>query len=382
MSTSTLKAGISVTVTAICAMAIWSAGAAAAPVAELTPPEHAFGDQVIKTESANYDFTLSNTNTPDGGFTVVSVDKGGQNPGQFNLKPATNCTPGLVLDENDGQCRIRVSFKPGSLGNKAATVEVVTSLSATPLTVEITGKGVAAPVVTAGLSSIAVPFEARDIGEGPSVPRTIVLSSLGALPLQVGAVTIGGVDASQFPSDLTGCQNRTLNQGQSCQVSVTFDPDTPGAKRAQVSFATNAPNSPSIVSLAGEATTPPKPTRLDVTKTLPKVTGNSVRLPVTCVKGGSTACKGSVALSVKGSALGRKGKQAKRLFRVGGRSFAVDGRFDILSVKLKGFALKSLRKRGKLPLRVTIKVKQPDSTYRSRTLSRTAKAKAKRARKR
>lgn len=355
-------------------LAAFAAPAGAAPIAELTPASHAFGSQHVGTESTRFDFTLANTG--DGQITVASVGKGGNNPGQFKIKNGGSCDPGVVLDSVTPSCTVRVTFDPGSLGNKNAQIQVVTDLAPEPLIVAVTGTAIPAPAVTIGVSSAAIPFESRMIGDGPGVPRTVEVSSQGSLPLQIGAITLSGADAAQFALDPAGCENQTLTQGQICRFDVTFVPSTAGHKKAEVAIASNAPDAPSIVHLAGIGTAPPPPpgrARTGLGSVLPKVKSGRLSLPLTCSVVETSRCAGKLTIRANGKALGLKGGKAKRNMVIGTRAYSFTGARKTFAARLKGVALKQLRKRGRLKVRVVVTTKQPDGTVITRTFGRTAR---------
>lgn len=360
MFTSRFRAVLTGSLAVLVLVAAGSSAAVAAPIAELTPASHGFGQQNVGTESDRFDFTLANTG--DGQITVVSVEKAGSNPGQFKIKAASTCAAAVVLDSSSPSCRIRVTFDPGSLGTKTATISVVTDLSPTPLTAQITGTSVAVPAVGIGISSVAIPFESRGIDEGPSVPRSLEISSTGSLPLEVGDISTAG-ETSQFLVDASACAHRTLTQGQNCLLPIVFDPDSAGIKRAQVSILSNAAASPSVVSLAGSATAPPPEPRRTVVKIggiLPRVTGSSLKLPLTCVLGDSTSCSGKIRVMTTGVWLGKKGKARQRQFVIGKIAYSQVVARGTAKVRLKPFAMKSLRKRGRMNLQIVYSVNQPD----------------------
>lgn len=350
----------------------WPAVAMSAPVAQLTPPAHAFGEQEIRTQSENFDFTLANAG--DGTITVFSVAKAGENPGQFRLKGGGSCDPGVILSGPNPNCSVRVSFSPTSAGNKQAVIQVVTDLSPDPLTVAVTGRGLAEPTVRLGVSPVSMTFGSRRVSESPSNPRAVVLTSRGSLPLNIGAVSVAGTDASQFVVDPAACANRTLGQNQSCGIPVFFDPSTTGAKRAAISIESNATNSPRIVSLAGTAK-PARPTLVRITPFLPRVRANAATagVPLRCFAGDAPACAGKVFLRVRGRAIGKRGPAARRGFSAGSRAYTLGRYRATVPVRLKPFALKALRRRGRLPVEITTTVRQPTGEFRLRNHYRTVK---------
>src|ERR1035437_3715842 len=96
---------------------------------------HDFGNQIVGTDSATQTFTLKNTGDADLHVSMVSM------PGSNFVYHSSTCatvTPGST-------CTISVSFHPGSLGVKGATVSVYDDAGDSPQTIPLTGTGVIGP---------------------------------------------------------------------------------------------------------------------------------------------------------------------------------------------------------------------------------------------
>lgn len=86
------------------------------------------------------------------------------------------------------------------------------------------------------VASESVPdFGSVDIGETAS--KTVTIENTGTAPLGVAAAwslaTVGGTDAtdrSQFSLGQNGCQGKTLQPGEKCDVEVLFSPTSEGPK--------------------------------------------------------------------------------------------------------------------------------------------------------
>ncbi|MFN8127115.1 MAG: BspA family leucine-rich repeat surface protein [Candidatus Nanopelagicales bacterium] len=97
------------------------------------------------------------------------------------------------------------------------------------------------------------PFEffAQDVGF--SATGTITAASGGDAELIFGAdaLSVTGTDAAMFSVTEDNCSGKTLPRGDVCTVTVSFSPTSIGDKTASLLFASDSPQSPYVVPLAG-----------------------------------------------------------------------------------------------------------------------------------
>jgi hypothetical protein len=84
-------------------------------------------------------------------------------------------------------------------------------------------------------------FGAQVVGQ-TSAGAVITLTNVGAQVLTLGGSVISGPSAAEFTLVADACAGRTLGYQQSCTVTATFSPSSPGAQEATVSFSTNSPD--------------------------------------------------------------------------------------------------------------------------------------------
>lgn len=103
-------------------------------------------------------------------------------------------------------------------------------------------------------SGITIDPASHDFGDTPVGtavgPQEFTVTSSGATQLLFGPISLTGADSDQFALTGTSC-GPPLAPGQTCTVSVSFNPTSTGAKTASLSFVTDAPGSPQTVSLSG-----------------------------------------------------------------------------------------------------------------------------------
>ncbi|HEY7292623.1 MAG TPA: fibronectin type III domain-containing protein [Vicinamibacterales bacterium] len=109
-----------------------------------------------------------------------------------------------------------------------------------------------------GQSSAALSLSSASLNLGNvtvgtvSAPQSVTITNGGSLPLNIGSVTITGVDASNF-GQTNNCVGTVPPQG-TCSISVTFTPSSGGVSTATLAITDNAPGNPHSVSLTGNGT--------------------------------------------------------------------------------------------------------------------------------
>ena len=151
--------------------------------------------------------------------------------------------PTLPLTLSAGQsATATVVFAPKNSGTLNGALTVTVSGSSQPVTVPLTGAGLAAGQLSANPSSIN--FGSVDLGKSLQ---------------QGGSLTTGGTDVIVSSASWNGAGfslsgitfPTTVKAGTSTPFTVTFAPQGTGNVTGQVSFLSNATNSPTVVALSG-----------------------------------------------------------------------------------------------------------------------------------
>jgi hypothetical protein len=200
-----------------------------------------FAPQVVRTQSANQQVTL--TNTGPAALHITTIALTGANPGDYSQ--TNNCPVGGNLGSG-ASCRVTVRFSPTVVGVRTATVAITTNDPGTPVAnVTLTGTGIQAAVsltptsfnfgtVTRGQSSTAQPF---------------TLTNSGTAALTISNISFGGNNPNQF-NQTNNC-GASLAISASCTINVTFVPNRRGALSATLQIRDNAPGSPQTATLTG-----------------------------------------------------------------------------------------------------------------------------------
>lgn len=178
----------------------------------------------------------------------------------------------------NSSCQLKVEFEPTAAGAASGVLTVIDD-SGTQ-TLPFTATGTAPPTDTLSVASLA--FPSTVIG-GSSAPQHVTLSNSGGNPLTDIAVSVTG------PFQQSNTCTTQLVSGQSCYVTVTYQPTDAGAQTGTVTVADILRTQ--TVALAGTgmlpATLAATPTRLSFGNQQPSAA--SAPQIVTLANGGSTS---------------------------------------------------------------------------------------------
>jgi len=182
--------------------------------------------------------TLTLTNA---GTASVTVSQGGVTGAGFGLSGLN-----LPLTLAAGQsASLNVIFAPSAAGSVAGSLSILSSASASPVSVTLSGSGVTYHL-TPSASSVGY---FGSVGVSAKSVQTIALTNTGT-----GTVTISQITLSGTAFNLTALiLPATLTPGQS--VTIAFDPSAPGSAVGTISVISNASVSPLVLSLTGTGAT-------------------------------------------------------------------------------------------------------------------------------
>ncbi len=200
----------------------------------------AFGERQTNT---NTPLPLTVTNGGTGTLQVTSITKGGAGQAAYTLSGTTLSVPA-------GQSRsVTVTFNPSSVGQADATLTLATNSVANPsVVVALTGRGVNPTIQV--LNALA--FGDQQIND--TATRTLTVANTGTGTLNITNITKGGTGSAYYgftPSTLT------VPEGQSRDLTVTFNPTAQGLANATLTLTTNdVTRSTVTVSLSGRGINP------------------------------------------------------------------------------------------------------------------------------
>jgi Abnormal spindle-like microcephaly-assoc'd, ASPM-SPD-2-Hydin len=197
-----------------------------------------FPDQRVGTTSTGQSVLVSN-NT-DYAASPAGPTVTGANAGDFT---PTGCTGAVAAN---GSCAVTVTFTPTATGNRSAT------LNAAGQQVSLTGNGTNP---SASVSPATISFGNQPV-HVISPTQAITLQNTGTAPLTYGSVGVGGANPGDFSVSDTGCAAvGSLAPGDTCGITVAFNPTAAGARSAVVSVNDGDPqNGTQTVNVSGTGT--------------------------------------------------------------------------------------------------------------------------------
>jgi hypothetical protein len=198
------------------------AGRGLAPgVLQADPVALAFGD-VLLGASLRRSVQVSN-----GGD--VAVPLGATSVAGSGFVVATDTCAGTTLDPAE-TCAIALDFSPGASADYSETLSLVRTDAATPLTVVLTGRGVAPAALQA--DPLALAF--GDVLIAATLRRTLQVTNSGGVATLLGTTSVVG---SGFVVATDTCAGTTLDPAETCAIALDFRPAASTAYSASLSLA-------------------------------------------------------------------------------------------------------------------------------------------------
>jgi len=186
----------------------------------------------------------------NGGQTLAlsSFTLTGANAGDFAITSNT-CPAALSPGQS---CFVLISFTPSAAGARAAALVIADNASPPTETVQLSGTGLA-PAPAVSLTPASLDF--GSIAQGTGTSLSISVKNSGNAILHISNVSLGGADANDFSSSSPTC-SAAIPTNSTCTISVTFTPLAQGLRSATITLSDDAPDTPQIISIKGNATAP------------------------------------------------------------------------------------------------------------------------------
>jgi hypothetical protein len=217
------------------------------PAIALAPAKVNFGNQTVSVPSP---------------VQTVTVVDAGSAPLQITqiIPPSTDFTESNdcvgTVAARGGTCTINLVFTPTATGVVTDQVSITDNAANSPQTITVTGDGVnSQQSVTLSPTSFTFP---NTIVGSQSPAQTVTITNTGTASITfinsggASPITITG-NTSDFTITTNTCAalGYVLNVGQSCSVSVIFQPTTSGARAGSLGIYDTATGSPQSVALSG-----------------------------------------------------------------------------------------------------------------------------------
>jgi 6-phosphogluconolactonase (cycloisomerase 2 family) len=220
--------------------------AVSGPVAVLFPSSFDFRGATVGQPDVTGIVHL--VNTGDQPLSVNKIAMTGANAGDFTATPAASCQPPTVLLPN-ANCPISLVFTPAAIGLRQAMLTASDNAPGEPQSIPIRGTGVPA---TSGVTLVPGNISFPAITQGTTgMPQNVSLTDSGSTKLSIFSVVLDGANRKDF-SMSSGCSG-ALAVNASCAITVTFAPLAAGERTATVTITDDAPGSPHVIALSGNA---------------------------------------------------------------------------------------------------------------------------------
>ncbi len=208
-----------------------------APRINLLNPNISFGSVAIGGNSSR---TVQISNPSTTRLNIYNLALAGSNANEFSISGS------LQSIAPQQTANLNISFTPLSSGQKNAIIIIESEAISTPDTVFLTGSG---GNLSLTLSTNTLNFGTLEVNE--SAELVLTLTNTGTQAIILNDVQISGSNQNEF--GIIGQLQDTIPATESRNLRIIYTPSSPGSKFAQLSVLSNAPSSPDIVSLIGNA---------------------------------------------------------------------------------------------------------------------------------
>ncbi len=215
-------------------LAIPLSGTGTQPQLGANPTSAAFGSVTVGNSNSQ---TINLTNP---GTAAVTISQAQVSGAGFSL---TGITTPLTINAGKSST-FNAVFTPTAAGSAAGSVLLTSNAPGSPLTISLSGSGVAATFLLS-LSNSNLSF--GNVNVGSNGQMSVSLTNTGNSDVTVSSVNVTGAGFT-----VSGVSSgETLTPSQSIPVTVEFAPTSAGAVTGSVTIASNATNSPATITLSG-----------------------------------------------------------------------------------------------------------------------------------
>ncbi len=211
-------------------------GNGVAPAVSLAPGNLSFANQDIFTTSPQQKIAV--TNTGSAALILMSIAAGG------DYQQTNDCGTSLPVG---GSCSIYVTFAPGVLGADNGSVTLKDSAPDSPQIVPLSGAGVTSAV---SLSPSSLSFPTQEVGT-TSPPQNLTLTNLASVALNISSIVSSNPDFAESDDCVP-----SVPPAGSCTLAITFTPSQDNPEDGTITIASDAPDSPQVLSICGNGIVP------------------------------------------------------------------------------------------------------------------------------
>jgi Abnormal spindle-like microcephaly-assoc'd, ASPM-SPD-2-Hydin len=187
---------------------------------------------ILVGNSASVNVTLTNSGTANLNITAASASGTGFSMGSLS---STTLNPG-------GTATFTATFAPAAPGSASGSISVTSNAPGSPLVIHLSGVGT---TTQAQLVANPTSVNFNNVNLGSNSSENVTLTNTGNATLDITAATISGTGYTM------SLEPTTIGAGGNTTFSVTFTPTASGSASGSITITSNAPTSPTTISLAG-----------------------------------------------------------------------------------------------------------------------------------
>ena len=163
-----------------------------------------------------------------------------------NFTEADNCPAAMA---NGTTCTMYVYFSPTASGNLNGSITINSNGFFNAVnTVNLSGLASAIQLTGAPLAF------ANQLVKTTSTAKSVTVKNTGTSAITMNAITLTNTTDYTITTNTCPASGTTLGGGASCTISVTFNPQSTGLKRASVVINDTDPSTPQLIGLSGTGT--------------------------------------------------------------------------------------------------------------------------------
>jgi Beta-propeller repeat/HYDIN/CFA65/VesB-like, Ig-like domain len=217
------------------------------PGMAIVPARVNFGGQTLDVRSSLQSVSLINAGTAPLSITAIAISPVSTTEGITTATDFTESDDCVgTIAAGGGSCTINIAFTPSTPGLETGQISITDDAANSPHTINLSGTGSgAATAVTVTPTNLQ--FGNQNVGS-VSATQTVTITNTGTATLSISSITANG---DYLQTNTCGALLNLLNVGQSCTVTVSFQPTASGVRSGTVSISDNASGSPQTVTLSG-----------------------------------------------------------------------------------------------------------------------------------
>ncbi|MGE5237601.1 MAG: choice-of-anchor D domain-containing protein [Chloroflexota bacterium] len=259
--------------------------AQAAPAITLNPAQLNLGTVTVGSTAT---LTTQIINSGTAALTISTIARATGTSTEFTFS-----TAGPVTVAAGASTTLTVTYTPTNSGTDAGSIVITSNATTSPTSLSVTGTGSVPPPTQPAISLSPTSLTFGTVNVGSSATLTTTVSNTGNAALNVSTIARATGTSAEYTFSPAGPV--TVAAGGSTTLSVTYTPTASGTDAGTIVITSNAPTSPTSLSVTGTGSVPPPPAQPQISLNPTSLSfgtvnvGNSATLTTTISNTGSAA---------------------------------------------------------------------------------------------